>query len=129
MEHRGEADAGAKMLGMDREHRLNGNGRRVPVCHDNVRLQGDQLLRERPYPIAVAAAPTKVHPHVAAFGPAHVRKRMRERRDASLRRGIIFVKRHEHSDAPHALALLRPRHQRSRRCAPKPCDEVAPPHP
>jgi hypothetical protein len=36
------------------------------------------------YPIGVAAAPTKVHPHVAAIGPAQVRKHLRERREATL---------------------------------------------
>jgi hypothetical protein len=32
-------------------------------------LQGDQLLRERSYPIDVIAGPTKVHPHVEAGDP------------------------------------------------------------
>src|ERR1700751_4613463 len=48
---------------------LEGNGRRGRVCHDDVGLQADQLLRERSYSIYVAAAPTKVHPHVAAIDP------------------------------------------------------------
>jgi len=42
------------------------NDRRRRVCQDDVGLQADQLLRERSYPIGVTAAPTKVHPHVAA---------------------------------------------------------------
>jgi hypothetical protein len=33
------------------------------------------------------------------------------------------------ADAPHALALLRPRQHRPRRRAPKPRDELPPPHP
>jgi hypothetical protein len=53
-------------------------------------LQADQLLRKRWYPIAVTARPTKVHPHVAAIGPTQVRKRLSERRDVSLRQGIVF---------------------------------------
>ena len=63
---------------------LERDGRRGPVCHDDVVLQVDQLLRERSYPIGVTAAPSKVHPHVAAIRPTQVRKRLRERRDASL---------------------------------------------
>jgi hypothetical protein len=54
---------------------LDGSGRRGRVCHDDVGLQADQLLRERLYPIGVSAGPTKVHPHVAAIGPPQVRKR------------------------------------------------------
>jgi hypothetical protein len=86
-------------------------------------LQADQFPRERLYPIDVIAAPTKVHPHVAAIDPTQVRKRLRERREARLLHGIVFVVRHEHADAPHAVALLRPRHHRPRRRAPEPCNE------
>jgi hypothetical protein len=50
----------------------------------------------------------KVHPHVAAI-PTQVRKCLRERGDDSLPQGIVFVERHEHADAPHAVALLRAR--------------------
>src|SRR5215813_5788774 len=46
----------------DRPHlTLEGNGRRGRVCHDDVGLQADQLLRERTYPIDVIAGPTKVY--------------------------------------------------------------------
>jgi hypothetical protein len=56
---------------------LDGNGRRAPVCQDDVGLQGDQLLRGRSHPIGVIAAPPKVHPHVAAIVPTQARKRLR----------------------------------------------------
>src|SRR6516225_7611208 len=46
---------------------LDGSGWRGPVCHDDVGLQPDQRLRERPYPIDVTAVPPKVHPNVAAI--------------------------------------------------------------
>jgi hypothetical protein len=35
---------------------------------------------------------------------------LRERREATILLGIVFVTPHEHADAPHAVALLRPRH-------------------
>jgi hypothetical protein len=70
--------------------------------------------------------PPKVHPHVAAVGPTQVRKRLRERRETTLFLRIIFVVRHEHSDAPHALALLRPCRERPRRRAAEKRDELAP---
>jgi hypothetical protein len=108
---------------------LDGNGRCGPACHDNVGLKADQLLRERSYPIVVTAGPTNVHPHVAAIGPPQVGKRLRERRDARLRRGIVLVARQEHADAPYAIALLRPRRERpSRRRAAQKGDELAPLH-
>jgi hypothetical protein len=91
-------------------------------------LQAHQLLRERSYPIGVTAAPTKVHPHVAAIGPTQVRKGFSERGEAVLPLGIVFVASHEHAKAPHAVALLRPSSQRPRRRAAEERDEFAPVH-
>jgi hypothetical protein len=106
---------------------LDGNGLRGTDCHDDVGLQADQLVRERSYPIDVSAAPTKVHPHVAAIAPTQVRKRLRERRDVSLRPGVVFVEPREHADAPHAVALLRACRERPRRRAAEKREELAPP--
>jgi hypothetical protein len=88
-------------------------------------LQTDQLPRERSYPIDVIAVPPKVHPHVAAIGPAQARKRLSERRDVSLPHGIVFVARLEHADAPHPAALLRARCERPRHRAAKRGNEFA----
>src|SRR5215468_2536292 len=104
---------------------LDGGGRRGPVYQDDVGLQADQLLREPSYPIDVIAPPPKVHPRVAAINPSQVRKRLRERRVAKLPLRIVFVERHEHADAPHAVSLLRPRSERQRRRAAEERDEVA----
>jgi hypothetical protein len=89
-------------------------------------LQGDQLLRERSYPVDVIAGPTDVHPQVAAIGPTQVRKRLRKRRNATLQLGIVFVVRQEHADAPRAVALLRPRRERPSNRRGKERDELAP---
>jgi hypothetical protein len=88
-------------------------------------LQADQLLRERSYPIGVTAGPPKVHPQVA-IGPTQVRKRLRERKVATLPLRIVFVVWHEHADAPHAVALLRPYRERPTRRAAEERDEFAP---
>jgi hypothetical protein len=90
-------------------------------------VQADQLLRERSYLIDVGAAPTKVNPHAAPIGPTQVPKRLRERGEATHRRRIVFVKRHEHADPPHPAALLRPRRERPRHRAAECSDEFAPP--
>src|SRR6516165_51801 len=108
---------------------LEGNSRRRRACHDDVGLKADQLLRERSYLIYVNAEPPKVHSHVTAIGPTQTRKRLRERRHARLIYGIAFVKLHEHANAPHAVALLRPRREWPRRRAPEPRDECPPSHP
>jgi hypothetical protein len=83
-------------------------------------------LHERSHPIDVTAGPPKVHPHIAAIGPTQVRKLLRERKEAKLPLGIVFVARHEHAHAPHPLGLLRPRDHRPRRRAPEPRDELPP---
>src|SRR5437588_320743 len=85
----------------------------------------DRLLRERTHPIVVTAAPAKVHPHVEAIGPTQVRKRLRKHRDARPRHGIVFVKPHEHADAPYPLRLLRAPRDRPRRRAAEDRDELA----
>src|SRR5262249_32499182 len=91
-------------------------GRRGPGRDDDVRLEADQLLREGSIPIGVTASPTNIHSHVAAIGPTQVRKRSCERREAKRCLGMMLAARHDHADAPHAVALLRPRGQRPRCC-------------
>ena len=88
-------------------------------------MQADQLLRKPSNPIGVTAAPTNVHPHVAAVGPTQARKRLREGREATLLLGIIFVARHENANAPHAVALLCQRRERRSCRAPEPRDELS----
>ena len=87
--------------GPERVRSLNNSGR------VQGRLQADQLMPERSYPIAVSAAPPKLDPYVAAIGPTQVRKRLSEPRHARLRDGIVFVAGRKHADASHAVALLR----------------------
>jgi hypothetical protein len=89
-------------------------------------LQADQRLRERSYPIVVIAVPPKVHPYVAAIGPTQARKRLRERRMATLILRIVFVARQEHADPSHPAALLRGRRERPSDRAAECSDEFAP---
>jgi hypothetical protein len=51
-----------------------------------------------------------------------------ERKDHSLAHGIVFIVRHEHADAPYAVALLRARSQRASHRAAEERDELAPPN-
>ena len=99
-----------KTIGIVRVSRCTATVAGVPLA--SMTSGCKQFPRERSYPIGVTAGPTNVHPHVAAIGPAQVRKRLRELGEASLRQGIVFVVRNEHANAPYAVALLRPRHER-----------------
>jgi hypothetical protein len=85
------------------------------------------MMRERTCPIDIIAVPSQLDPHVAAIGPTQVRKRLRERGEAGLIHGIVFVEPQEHADAPHAVALLCLRRERPRRRAAEEGDELAPP--
>jgi hypothetical protein len=106
---------------------LEANSRRGPAGQDDVGFQANQLLRERSYSIVIAGPP-EVHPHVAAIGPTQVSKRLRERRDHSLRHGIAFVPSHEHADPSHAVALLCPCPEWPSRHAAEPRYELPPSH-
>jgi hypothetical protein len=41
---------------------------------------------------------------------------------------VLFSKSDEHSEPPHAVALVRPRRERPSRRAPEPCNELPAPH-
>src|SRR5262245_60906430 len=57
----------ARKYDRDRPRRLlKRSGRRSRSCKDHIRLQVNQLFREHPQSVNVAAGPTNLHPHVAA---------------------------------------------------------------
>jgi hypothetical protein len=102
-------------------------GRRGRGPYEDVRLQANQLLRQRSRPIGVAASPPKVRPHIAPIRPTQVRKRSRQRIKLRLCHRIVLVERNEDTDPPYALRRLCPRQERPRRHA-KPRDELPPFH-
>src|SRR5262245_25683633 len=59
----------------------------------------------------VSSAPSIIDTDAAAVVPAQLLQRLAESLEIVLLLNI-FGERVEHSDAPHALALLRPRHER-----------------
>jgi len=64
--------------------------------------------------IGITGAPAGVDPHVAAINPAQLLQALQKCRAASLAMRIVRRQAHGHADAPHALALLRRRHNRQR---------------
>src|SRR5262249_50208596 len=66
--------------------------------------------------------------HITADPPAQLLQSLEESRVARLRDGIVGGLAHQHADAPHALALLRPRRNRPCRSAADERDELASSH-
>jgi hypothetical protein len=82
------------------------------VRNDHVRLQVDQFSCELLDPLRSAGGPTNVEPHVAAVYPTQLMKPLREARNPKRSLRIVFAERHEHTDAPKTVRLLRARHER-----------------
>jgi hypothetical protein len=95
------------------------------VREDYVGLQVEQLFRRHPHPVNVAGGPTNGHAQVTAISPTQLRKSLREPGEVGLCLRIVFIKRHQHTDAPHALGLLRTRRERPCRRAAEQRDELA----
>jgi hypothetical protein len=60
----------------------------------------------------IVRGPADVDPYVAADGPAQLPQPLQERPDPGLIFRIVRGCGQEHTDAPHPLALLRPRRKR-----------------
>jgi len=69
-----------------------------------------------------------VQTNILPNAPAQLLQRLDEGRHPILSFRIVRGERCEYADAPHPLALLRPRRQRPRRAAADERDEIAPPH-
>jgi hypothetical protein len=59
--------------------------------------------------LRIAAAPTDIDLHVAAFRPAQLMQLLPEHFHPSLIFRVVFGSGHEHADAPHRLGMLRAR--------------------
>ena len=99
------------------------------ICEDDVRCEGCQFPSVSVKLRSVGCGPPRVEAHIAADIPAQERQRLHECSEADLKFRIVRGSRKQHTDAPHPLALLRPRRERPRcrRAAEQP-DELPPPH-
>src|SRR5262249_6306240 len=93
---------------------------------NDVRCERNQFSRLSANLGGIGASPAGVDPHVAADVPAQYRKPLQERPDAGRIFRMVNGCWQEHANAPYALALLRPRRQRPRRCAAEQRDDLAP---
>src|SRR5262245_3343927 len=128
-------EAGPNRIGGPRKHDRHGASRlqqrrydRAPRSQDDVRRERDQFRRVSAEEFGIARAPTILDPHVTADGPTQFLQALKARRVASRSFRIVRAQVHEHADAPHPLALLRPRRQRPPRRAAEQRDEFAPSH-
>ena len=127
-------EARADRIGDMHEHDRHGAGRLqqrpqrgAASGQDDVRCERDQFRRVSANAISIARAPAVFDPHVAADAPAQLLQPLRERGDADGSFRIVGSHAHQHADAPHPLALLRPRRERPRRRrAAEQRDELAP---
>jgi hypothetical protein len=125
-------NSGADWIGDDREHDRDGAGRLQQWHYGPARLRQDDIGREcdelrcgATQVVGIGAGKAMVDPHVMADGPTRLLEALRECCKTGLRFGIVRRDRHERADAPHALALLRPRRERPGREAADERDEIA----
>src|SRR5262245_23154911 len=117
--------AKADRIGNYREHDWHGAGRLLQRrhaagrCQDDVGREPHQFLRILAIAVNPARSPTEVDSQVAAHRPTELLQPLQERCEASLVVGIVRIPRHEHTDPPHPLRLLRARREwpRGRRSA------------
>lgn len=81
-----------------------------------------------PNAVDAAVRPAVLDPDVATVDPTQLLQAFPECGDARLSLRFIFGDAHQHSDAPHAIGLLRTRRQRPRSRAAKKANELATPH-
>src|SRR3954468_17393183 len=116
-----------KTIGMMRVACSNGTIPALPVA----RMTSGASATSSPAPAnfpSIAAGPPDIHLHVAALCPAQSLQRLLERHQTLLLLGI-GRRIHQHADAPHPLALLRPRGERPGGCrAAEQRYELPPPH-
>ena len=67
-----------------------------------------------------------LYANILAVDPTELAQALHEGRQLRLACRLYRSPVHEHADAPHSVALLRPRRYRQRRRAPEPRDELSP---
>src|SRR5260370_15867674 len=105
-------EAAADRIGDLREDDGDGAGfnlkcgdHRGSMADDQIELHLDEFAREIANALSVARAPAVLDPDVAPAAPAEFLQRFGERGYEGLPGRIASGNAHEHTDAPHALAL------------------------
>src|SRR5262249_51665227 len=81
---------------------------------NDVRGERDQFRCIFANPFGITGAPAILQPYIAAVGPTQFLQSLQKCSDPSKRFRIVRGRGHQHTDAPNALGLLRPRRQPTR---------------
>src|SRR5262245_30346766 len=93
-----------------------------------MRRECDQFCRVLAAETGITPGPTDVDLHIASYRPPQRLQALQECPETDLSHCIVSGAGHQHADAPHPHALLRPRRERPRRRAAEQRDELALPH-
>src|SRR6516165_8702151 len=104
-----------------------GSNRRA-AADDEVRCRTHQLCRVSLDLTQISTRVSMLDLDIAVLGPAERLETLAKCNDPSQHFGIVLGVWMQECDAPHALALLRARRERPRRCAAEQRDERAPLH-
>src|SRR4029077_12012237 len=93
------------------------SSRRCIIRKNEIGLQRDEFLRETRHQLHFRR-PTSVDSDVAALCPPKLLERLPEYGNESLPFTVVLAMRHQHTDPPHSVRLLRARRDRprNRRC-------------
>src|SRR5262249_45133296 len=124
--------AGSDRIGNDNEYNRHNAGHLQQRPHSRAAIREDDLRRKRNHFRCLfeggcnACTKTDVELNIATFDPTQFLQTLNEHRNAGLCHLIVGIQRDEHTNAPHAVALLRGRRKRPCRCrATEQCDELA----
>src|SRR5215468_5331178 len=124
-------EAAADRIAGIHEHDREGTGfsvqrhqARGAADQNDVRGERDQFRRIFANPFGITGAPAILQPYIAAVGPTQFLQSLQKCSDPSKRFRIVRGRGHQHTDAPNALGLLRPRRERPRRRAAEQRDEL-----
>src|SRR5262249_50285073 len=109
---------GSDLIGNDNEYNRHNAGHLQQRPHSRAAIREDDLRRKRNHFRCLfeggcnACTKTDVELNIATFDPTQFLQALNEHRNAVLCHLIVGIQRDEHTNAPHALALLRPRRER-----------------
>src|SRR5262245_10496964 len=86
----------------------------VPIGHDRVRRETQQLRGGGMYPTAVARTPLDINLNISVDSPTEFLESLPEPCSPELSFPIVLRVKHQHANPPHAPRLLRARRERPR---------------
>ena len=95
----------------------------VRTCNKDIETLAHEIRRGGTCPFGISLRPANIEAHVAAVAPAQLLQRRAQAGEARLPVSVALGEAQQHTDPPHAFALLRARRERPRRRAAQQRDE------